>query len=120
MDKKKQIDLIRKRNSDLSKQFNDLKFKLELDSKLNIDSYKIAKDLINDLEKIKLDWNKSLDEIQNYKIQYAILINELKEIKKTLNSMGFKLPHHKRIVLTVKRVIISFKAKLNSLFNLNI
>lgn len=103
MYEKKQLDIVRKRNSELSKQIDDLKFKLEFDKQLNREGYQNAKDLIADLEIIKMDWLKVVKELQNYKVQYSILIDDLKQIKTIMINMGFKVPLHKKIIFKIKQ-----------------
>lgn len=103
MDKKKQIDLIRKRNAELLSQVEDLKFKIDFDTQLNMEGYKQAKDLINDLEKIKLEWLDNLEQIKEYRIQYSLFLDDLKNIKNIMLNMGFKIPIHKKIILRLKR-----------------
>lgn len=102
MNKKKQIDLIRKRNIELSKQINDMKFKLEFDSQLNMEGYKRAKDLISDLEHIKSEWIEIIEDLRKKDIEYSYLISELKQIKNIMTDMGFKIPVYKKIWLILK------------------
>lgn len=97
MNNLKQIDTIRKRNAELTKQLDDLKFKLDFNEQLNMNGYKQAKDLIVDLEKIKQDWESSLADLNDKRNKYSELIVELQEIKNIMNSMGFKIPWHKKI-----------------------
>lgn len=111
MDKMKQIDLIRKRNKELSKQLNDLKFKLEFDSQFNAEGYKQAKDLIQDLEKIKSEWLQALNDLQNAKLKYSFLIKNLQEIKKLMGDIGYKIPLRKRIIMKFKNCLDLIKLK---------
>ena len=105
MNNVKQIDAIRKRNAELTKQLEDIKFKLEFNSQLNMDGYQQAKDLINDLEKIKQNWMSTLNDINDKRTQYAILIYDLQEIKKIMYNMGFKIPWYRKIINKFKKAI---------------
>lgn len=91
------MEIIRKRNATLNQQLEDLKQKLDFDKQLNMDGYKHAKELIADLERIKENWNKNLLELEKHKIEYAFLIAELKKVKSTMASVGFKIPLYKKI-----------------------
>ena len=99
MDRKKQIELVRKRNAELTKQIDDLKFKLEFDNQLNMEGYKRAKDLILDLENIKSEWINVVNNLKEKDIEYSYLISELKEIRNIMRNMGFKIPWYKKIFL---------------------
>ena len=109
MDKMKQIDLIRKRNKELSKQLNDLKFKLEFDSQLI--KFKIELTMIQDLEKIKSEWLQALNDLQNAKLKYSFLIKNLQEIKKLMGDIGYKIPLRKRIIMKFKNCLDLIKLK---------
>lgn len=99
----KQVDMIRKRNADLTKQLEDLKFQLEFNSQLNMKGYKCAKDLINDLEKIKHDWLLALEDLNNKRIEYSELISDLQKIKNIMISHDFKIPWYKRAINKLKK-----------------
>ena len=102
MDRFKKINMIRKRNAELTKQLEDIRFKLEFDSQLNMEGYKRAKDLIEDLEKIKKDWLIALNDIDNKRMEYSYLINDLQSIKNIMINMGFKIPWYKKIINRLK------------------
>lgn len=104
MNNVKQIDSIRKRNAELTKQLEDLKFTLEFNSQLNMNGYQQAKDLINDLENIKQNWISALNDINDKRLQYSILINDLQSIKNIMTSMGFKIPWYKRLINKLKNI----------------
>lgn len=97
MNKLKEVDMIRKRNVELTKQLDDMKFNLEFNSQLNMEGYKRAKDLIDDLERIKQGWSSALNDLNNKKTEYSNLIADLQEIKKIMVNMGFKIPWYKKI-----------------------
>lgn len=104
MDKLKQIENIRKRNAELNQQLNDLKLKIENENKSNIESHEKVDDLIIELESLKNEWRESLDKLKGYEIQYLELISQLKEIKKTMVSMGFTISWYQKIILKIKKL----------------
>lgn len=102
VNRSKKIDAIRKRNAELTDQLDDLRFKLEFNSQLNMDGYKHAKDLINDLEKIKQDWMHALTCLNNEREKYSNLIADLQTIKNIMRNMGFSIPWYKRLINKLK------------------
>lgn len=102
MNRQKQMDIIRKKNAELSKQLDDMRFKLEFDSQLNSEGYQRAKDLINDLEKIKQEWLLTLDDLNDKREKYSYLISDLQKIKNIMVGMGFKIPWYKKIINKLK------------------
>lgn len=102
MNKLKQADMIRKRNAELTKQLDDMRFKLEFNSQLNMEGYKHAKDLIDDLERIKKDWLSVLSDLDNKRIEYTNLINDLQSIKRIMITRGFKIPWYKKFINKLK------------------
>ena len=105
MNNVKQIDAIRKRNAELTKQLEDMKFTLEFNSQLNMNGYQQAKDLINDLENIKQNWISALNDINDKRLQYSILIDDLQSIKNIMTSIGFKIPLHKKLINKLKKFL---------------
>lgn len=103
MNNVKQLDMIRKRNSELTKQLDDMKFELEFNSQLNMKECQRAKDLINDLEKIKKDWMYAFEDLNDKRIKYSELISYLQEIKNIMTNMGFKVPWYKKIINKFKK-----------------
>ena len=103
MDKKKQLDIIRKRNSQLSEELDKLKFKIEFDMEFNQESFKEAKSLITELEEIKANWLSVIEELEKREMEYSQLIHELKEIKRIMHSMGFKIPWYVKLVNKFKK-----------------
>ena len=104
MNNKKKIETIRRRNADLNKQLEEMKFKIDFDSSLNMKGYEHAKELISELEPIKLKWNKELIELENKKNEYCNLIDDLNKIKKTMYDIGFKVPWYKKIFNKIKHI----------------
>ena len=84
MDRGKQIDILRKRNIELNKLIDDLKFKIDYNEQLNSEGYKQAKDLINDLEKIRKEWLESIQILREKEKEYDDLISDLQEMKKVM------------------------------------
>jgi chromosome segregation ATPase len=103
---KSKIELLRKRNTELSTQLDDLKFQLEYQKVLQGGSTKRAKDLIVELENIKTEWEKSLSEIDDYKSQYEELIAELRDIKESMIEL-MKRPKRKNKLHTIKEKLFS-------------
>lgn len=98
MNRSKQIELVRKRNAELTKQLKDVKLKLQLDSELNMKERERAKDLISELEQIKKEWISIIKDLNDKKEKYSNLIFDLQEMKKVMISMGFKIPWYRKII----------------------
>lgn len=77
-------EITRKRNLELSKELDEVRFQLAMQKDLNSESMKRAKELITELEAIKLTWLKSLKEVDEQKEQYKRLINELKDLRNNI------------------------------------
>ncbi len=77
-------EITRQRNLELSKELEDVKFQLAMQKELNSESAKKAKELIAELEAIKLTWLKSLKELNNQREQYRDLIIEVKDLRNNL------------------------------------
>ena len=103
MNRQKQIGIIRERNAELTKQIDDMRFKLEFNSQLNIEGYKHAKDLIDDLEKIKQNWESTLNDLDKERIKYSKLNHDLQSMKNIMIKMGFKIPWYKKIINKINR-----------------
>lgn len=102
MNRLKQADMIRKRNAELTEQINNLRFQLDFNTQLNMEGYKHAKDLINDLEKIKQDWISALNSLNNQRDRYSNLISDLQTMKNIMVSRGFKIPWHQKLINKLK------------------
>lgn len=103
MNNVKQVDMIRKRNAELTKQLDNLKFQLEFNSQLNMKGYQSAKDLISDLEQIKHDWMLALDDLNDKRMKYSELISDLQKIKNIMVDNGFKIPWYRKVMNKLKR-----------------
>jgi len=90
--------MIRKRNVELTKQLEDIRFELEFKSQLNMNGYQRAEDLINDLEKIKQDWTLALDDLNDKRTKYSNLIADLQIVKNIMANRGFKIPWYKKMI----------------------
>lgn len=103
MNRSKQADaLIRKRNAELTEQLERMRFELEFNSQLNMNGYQRAKDLISELEQVKQDWTFALDDLNDKREQYSLLIADLQEIKKVMINRGFKIPWYRKIINKLK------------------
>lgn len=87
MDRDKQIDVMRKRNIDLSEQIKELQLHLEYNRQLNSEGYQAAKDFIEELKNIKENWLETLNRIYDLETEYQGLISDMKEIKATMLSV---------------------------------
>lgn len=96
MNKDKRLELVRKHNSELTKQVEDLRFQLDYKTQLNSESYDKAKQLICELEAIKDEWIKCLAEVEKQREKYDKLISELKDMKKMMKKMGPKIPLYRK------------------------
>ena len=86
MDRGKQIDLIRKRNTQLNEQLDKVKFELEYDRMLNREGYKYAKDLISELEDIKKRWIEALEDLKNKQDEYQMLVDDIKRLRDRMSN----------------------------------
>ena len=76
MNRKKQTDILRKRTAELAAQNDKLNTQLnELRSKL--DAQPESKKLIEELEGIKTDWLRALQDLNDKRERYANLIADL-------------------------------------------
>ena len=85
MDNNKQIENIRKRNMELNKQIDDLKYMLKHHKQLNTESYQTAKELIEELEKIREEWLETLQRLHDKEIEYQSLISDIMKVRDILS-----------------------------------
>lgn len=81
---KKRLERQIKANRDLQRKLDDAKIeisKLELDSE---NSTKRAKELITELEMIKSQWKKSMNELERIQDNYRDLISKTKKIRNAI------------------------------------
>lgn len=102
MDKKKQIDLIRKRNCSLSEELENLKLKMDFDRELNGQGYEDVKSLVSDLENIKTEWEQSLSELKVSQAKYDCLVSDLKTIRNEMLK-GIKIAWYKKLLFKFKK-----------------
>ena len=102
MDRGKQIDLIRKRNTQLNEQLDKVKFELEYDRLLNREGYKHAKDLIAELEDIKKRWTEALDDLKNKQDEDQMLVDDIKKLRDRMSDEVGKIPWYRRWLGLVK------------------
>lgn len=105
MDRGKQIDLIRKRNTQLNEQLENAKFAFEYDRMLNREGYKHAKDLIAELEDIKKRWTEALEDLKNKQDEYQMVVDDIKRLRDRMSdgvSDVGKVPWFRRWFYRVK------------------
>ena len=85
---KKQMDLIRQRNSELASKLDDLKIQAEFDKEINTENYQCVKDLVSDLEKIKIEWTKALDDLHKQQARYSYILSDLQNLYDSLQKFS--------------------------------
>lgn len=78
-------DIIRQRNIELSQEIEELKSQIDVIIGVNADSVSRANELIMELEEIKRDWLKALEDVCKQRDKYDELIKEMKEFKSNVN-----------------------------------
>lgn len=78
-------DIIRQRNIELSQKIEELKIQIDTIIGINADSVLRANELIIELEKIKRDWLKALEDVCKQRDKYDELIREMKEFKSNVD-----------------------------------
>lgn len=96
MNDKRRIDKVRKRNSDLVKELEDLKLKIEFDKQTNLENYQSVKDLITELDNTKNEWKKLLNELQDDQRKYSYLMDKVRRLYRELRHSG-SVPWYKTI-----------------------
>lgn len=74
----KQEKILRERNAQLQKELDILK---EQAMNPRIDA------IIHELEEIREEWKENLEKLMHEREQYASLVNDLKTVKETMNSL---------------------------------
>lgn len=74
----KQEKILRERNAQLQKELDILK---EQTMNPRIDA------IIHELEEIREEWKENLEKLMHEREQYASLVNDLKTVKETMNSL---------------------------------
>lgn len=98
MNEREMFDL---QDVDVSQQLVGLKSALmdrlnELESDKKKQTEQTMLSLVDDLERIKSEWENCLYVLKQHEAEYKSLISELKEIKVTMNTMGLRIPLHKK------------------------
>lgn len=78
-------DIIRQRNIELSQEIEELKSQIDVIIGVNADSVSRANELIMELEEIKRNWLKALEDVCKQRDKYDELIMEMKEFKSNVN-----------------------------------
>jgi hypothetical protein len=87
----KEIEIARKRNIELSKENDELKFKLEKDKTLNQESTKKANELIDEFVVLKQEWEKAIYDLKEKSYEYQELLDECKSAKEELLKLKDKI-----------------------------
>ena len=94
----KQTELLQKRNSELKKKVNDLNFQIAFDKEMNEKGYERAKNLITDLEHIKIEWQEALADLHDKQQEYRQLLADLRTMGKEVKNGGRKRPWHRQLL----------------------
>lgn len=83
---KKRIELLRKRNLELSQKLEQAKNELVLMRSADADSEKQAKvdSLIRELEYLRNEFTVLVEDLRKHKEKYEVLINDLQQIKRII------------------------------------
>lgn len=84
MNQGKTIELLRKRNTKLQEENENLTKQLE---KAKSSNEKVSA-TFKELEKLKNEWNKQIEAIKEQRQQYADLISEVKKLKQVKVTFG--------------------------------
>jgi len=87
---RKRIDKQRESIDALNVEIEKLKFNLDFLKNENINGYEAAKKIILLLEKIRIEWQESLDSLNLQRDEYQSLIAEVKLMKKVLDKEVYK------------------------------
>lgn len=89
---------MRKRNIELSKENNELSYKINVLYQ-ELEDLKSESELNNQQksENIKTQWTEVIKDLQQKQKEYQILIEELRKIKNIMVDMNFKIPWYKKI-----------------------
>lgn len=87
MEKSQEIRLARKRNAELSRENEALKFDIEKNKALNQETADRAKALISDLEAMKAEWQQTISELHKKCDEYQDLLNKCKNIKSNISEL---------------------------------
>lgn len=103
MNDRKRIELLRKKNKQLTEELEGLRFAIK--HKPDINNANDVDALVVELESIKDEWLTSLEELKKKNKESDNLITELKMVREQMSLAGFRLPYHKKIILRLKKFI---------------
>lgn len=86
MKETKTIELLRKRNTQLQEELDQLK-ELHLKQESNDPENKKVSELITDLENIRTEWMKILEELNQDREEYIALIDDLRTVRKAFKEL---------------------------------
>lgn len=109
MTNSKKIEILRKRNSELLEELNEIK---KENTELK-DKYKSSfeNDTAIEFKKKVIEFDNCIVELKNQRDEYRKLINELSSLKTVLKKRGFteegfKMPIYKIIILRTKKTLL--------------
>lgn len=82
-----ELRLARKRNAELSKENEALRFDIERNKAFNQETADKAKVLIKDFEDMKAHWQQAISELNEKRSEYQELIEECRDIKRTISEL---------------------------------
>ena len=86
MKETKTIELLRKRNTQLQEELDQLK-ELHLKQESNDPENKKVSELITDLENSRTEWMKILEELNQDREEYIALIDDLRTVRKAFKEL---------------------------------
>lgn len=102
------IERLREKNERLNQRYKEVKEKLKNEQQLHLDEKEYLNSLIEDIESIKMEFEKSRAEmktvVQDLKLQklrYNMLINQTIELKNEMLS-GLKMPFFTKLKYRLK------------------
>lgn len=101
----KKYQLLKKRNIELNKKLDETKFQLEFIKQRNSNGYKRAKELIAELEAVKVEWEQSLSEVNEVRDKYKKLVDDVMVMKLTMKKIMKKESLMKRFIKYMKQKI---------------
>lgn len=109
MTNSKKIEILRKRNSELFEELNEVK-KENAELKDKYES-SFENDTVIEFRKKIVEFDNCIAELKDQREEYKKLINELSNLKTALKKRGFteegfKMPIYKIIILRIKKAIL--------------
>lgn len=97
--KDSQIAILKKRNEELNKRFNEMQERFATEVEAAQNKQQTADDLIMELAQIRDRWLAIVQKLEYQSERYEQLMYVLKNTKKNLERLGWKVPLYKRIIL---------------------